>query len=52
MTAFGGKGIGMPSNGLGQILTNEDFIKFQRTFITPHKTIISLSNVTNPERVI
>ena len=52
ITAFGGKGIGMPNNGLGQILTNQNFIDFQRKYITPHKTIISLSNVKNADKVI
>ncbi len=42
----------MPSNGLGQVLTNENFLNFQRTFITPHKTIISLSNVKEADRVV
>jgi len=42
----------MPSNGLGQILTNKDFIDFQKKHITPHDTVISLSNVKNPEKVI
>jgi predicted Zn-dependent peptidase len=52
VNAFGGKGIGMPNSGLGQILTNEDFLDFQRKFITPHKTVISLSNLKNPDEVI
>ena len=52
ITAFGGKGIGMPTLGLGQVLTNEQFLAFQQANITPHGTIISLSNVKHPERVI
>lgn len=52
ITAFGGSGIGMPSNGSGQLLTNETFLDFQRKFITPHRTVISLSNLANPDQVI
>lgn len=52
ITAFGGRGIGMPSSGSGQLLTNETFLDFQRKFITPHKTVISLSNLANPDQVI
>lgn len=50
--AFGGKGLGMPSSGLGQVLNNKDFIDFQRKFVTPHNTVISMSNVKNPEAII
>jgi predicted Zn-dependent peptidase len=50
--AFGGKGLGMLSSGLGQVLNNKDFIDFQRKFVTPHNTVISMSNVKNPEAII
>ena len=46
--AFGGEGIGMPKSGLGNTLSNEDFLNFQRKFLTPHGTIISLSNFNDP----
>jgi hypothetical protein len=49
VVAFGGKGIGMPNCGLGQVLTNQSFLDFQRTFLTPHRTVISLSNLKRPE---
>lgn len=52
VVAFGGKGIGMPNNGLGQVLTNENFLNFQRKYLTPHKTVISLSNLKDPQAVI
>jgi hypothetical protein len=50
-TAFGNAGIGMPSTGLGNVLTNEQFLAFQQK-INPHSTVISLSNLSNPERYI
>lgn len=46
-TAFGNQGIGMPSSGLGNVLTNEQFLAFQQK-INPHSTIISLSNLSDP----
>lgn len=44
-TAFGNAGIGMSSSGLGNVLTNEQFLKFQQK-INPHSTIISMSNLS------
>lgn len=44
-TAFGNSGIGMPSTGLGNVLTNDQFVKFQQK-INPHSTVISLSNLS------
>lgn len=44
-TAFGNSGIGMPSAGLGNVLTNDQFLKFQQR-INPHSTIISMSNLS------
>ena len=49
--AFGDKGIGMPSGGLGNVLKNENFIKFQQK-ITPHNLLISMSNMKNPDETI
>jgi hypothetical protein len=46
-TAFGHTGIGMPSTGLGNVLTNEQFLAFQQK-INPLSTIISMSNLSNP----
>ena len=46
-TAFGNAGIGMPSTGLGNVLTNDQFLKFQQR-ITPNSTIISMSNLLEP----
>ena len=50
--AFGGEGIGMPKMGLGNVLENQAFLDFQRKFITPHGTIISLSNFADPNAAI
>ena len=50
-TAFGEKAIGMPSSGLGNVLTNQQFLQFQQK-INPHSTIIAMSNLSNPERYI
>ncbi len=52
VVAFGGKGIGMPNSGLGQVLTNKGFLNFQRKYLTPHRTVISLSNLKDPQAVI
>jgi hypothetical protein len=38
----------MPSSGLGLVLSNNNFIEFQRKYVTPHNTVISMSNVKNP----
>ena len=46
-TAFGHSGIGMPSSGLGNVLTNDHFLAFQQK-INPHSTVISMSNLSNP----
>lgn len=35
-TAFGGSGIGMASTGSGNILTNAEFLSFQKEHFTPH----------------
>lgn len=45
--AFKNQGIGNPSTGKGNILTNKNFLTFQQN-ITPHNTIISMSNMKNP----
>jgi len=50
-TAFGHSGIGMPNAGLGNTLTNEQFLAFQQK-INPHTTIISMSNLSDPEKYI
>lgn len=50
-TAFGHSGIGMPSTGLGNILTNQQFLDFQQK-INPQSTIISMSNLSDPEKYI
>ena len=50
-TAFGDKGLGMPSAGLGNILTDKEFLNFQQK-ITPTNTIISMSNINNPDETI
>jgi hypothetical protein len=50
-TAFGGKGLGMPSTGMGNVLTNKEFLKFQQK-ITPHNMLISISNITDVDRTI
>ena len=50
-TAFGHTGIGMPSTGLGNILKNEQFSAFQQK-INPHSTVISMSNLSDPEKYI
>jgi hypothetical protein len=50
-TAYGHAGIGMPSTGLGNILTNKIFSSFQQK-INPHSTIISLSNLSDPDKYI
>ena len=50
-TAFGHTGIGMPSTGLGNILKNKQFSAFQQK-INPHSTVISMSNLSDPEKYI
>ena len=47
--AFADQGIGNPSKGSGNILNNNSFSEFQQK-ITPHNTLISMSNVPNPEK--
>lgn len=42
----------MPTNGSGSVLTNKNFLDFQRKFVTPHDTVISMSNVKNPQNLI
>ena len=42
----------MPKMGLGNVLSNQSFLDFQRKFLTPHGTIISLSNFTDPYSAI
>ncbi len=50
--AFESKGIGMPKSGLGNVLSNDAFLKFQREFLTPFGTIVSLSNFRDPHAAI
>jgi hypothetical protein len=50
--AFGQQGIGMLKAGLGNVLSNQEFLNFQRQFLTPHGTIISLSNFQDPAAAI
>lgn len=50
-TAFGGKALGMPSKGIGNTLTNQEFLKFQQK-ITPKNMIISMSNISDPQAFI
>lgn len=50
-TAFGGKGLGMPGRGIGNTLTNNEFVKFQQK-ITPKNMIISMSNISDPNAFI
>lgn len=50
-TAFGFKGLGMPGKGVGNTLTNAEFLKFQQK-ITPKNMIISMSNITDPTAFI
>jgi hypothetical protein len=50
--AFGKKGIGMPSCGKGDKLSNHEFLNFQRINITPHDTVISMSNVSDSSAAI
>ena len=52
VTAFGMNGIGMPSKGVGNVLTNSQFLAFQKKFITPHDTVISMSNIRNPDELV
>lgn len=42
----------MPKSGLGNVLSSEAFLKFQRQFLTPYGTIISLSNFSDPNAAI
>jgi hypothetical protein len=49
IAAYPNQGYARPTNGAkGEVLTNKAFIDFQRKFITPHGSIISLSNLQNP----
>jgi hypothetical protein len=41
----------MPSTGTGNVLNNQQFQLFQQK-INPHSTIISMSNLSNPEKYI
>lgn len=50
-TAFGNQGLGMPGKGVGNILTNTEFLKFQQK-ITPHNMVISMSNIANPDQFV
>lgn len=50
-TAYDDAGVGMPVAGLGNVLTNQNFLKFQEK-IVPENTIISLSNIKNPDEAI
>lgn len=45
--AFGERGLGMPGKGVGNTLTNKNFLEFQQK-ITPKNMIISMSNISNP----
>ncbi len=49
--AFEGKGAGVPLSGLGNVLTNSEFLAFQRK-ISPKNIVISLSNVSNPDDTV
>lgn len=42
----------MPKSGLGNVLSSDAFLKFQRQFLTPYGTIISLSNFNDPDAAI
>jgi hypothetical protein len=41
----------MPGKGVGNILTNTEFLKFQQK-ITPHNMVISMSNIANPDQFV
>lgn len=50
-TAFGGKGVGMPFQGSGNILTNSHFHSFQQK-IVPANMLISMANIQNADNLI
>jgi hypothetical protein len=53
IAAFPNQGYSRPTNGAkNEVLTNKAFLDFQRKFITPHGSIVSLSNLHNPEKII
>lgn len=42
----------MPKRGFGNTLSSDAFLRFQRKFITPHGSIISLSNFNDPNAAV
>lgn len=53
IAAYPNQGYSRPTNGAkDEVLTSEAFIDFQKKFITPHGSIVSLSNLHNPEKII
>ena len=50
--AFGYSGIGMPKRGFGNTLSSDAFLNFQRKYLTPHGSIISMSNFSDPNAAI
>lgn len=51
VAAYGGKGIGLPSSGIGNILTDKNFSAFQQK-ITPFNTVFSFSNYPDEQKLI
>lgn len=50
-TAFGNQGLGMPSQGCGNILKNENFLSFQQK-IVPANMLISMANIQDADKLI
>jgi len=42
----------MPKRGFGDTLSNDAFLNFQRKFLNPYGSIISLSNFSDPSAAI